>query len=97
MKCYLTLVFLFFCLYSFSAKAGDAGDTLKVMSYKNWKDLSNSELTYHTRKPEVKIDWIFAKPAGCIELLSADVKEDIMLSDHFPLISTIVISPEAYK
>ncbi len=64
---------------------------------KNWKDLSNSELTYHTRKPEVKIDWIFAKPAGCIELLSADVKEDIMLSDHFPLIATIVISPEAYK
>ncbi len=63
---------------------------------KNWKDLSNSELTYHTRKPEVKIDWIFAKPADCIELISADVRENIMLSDHFPLISTIVISPEAY-
>ncbi len=63
---------------------------------KNWKDITNSELTFHSRKPVSKIDWMFARPADCVEVISADVREDIMLSDHFPLISTVVISPEAY-
>ena len=39
----------------------------------------------------MKIDYIYTRPAKNVELLSTEVKEDIKLSDHFPVISTIVL------
>jgi endonuclease/exonuclease/phosphatase family metal-dependent hydrolase len=58
---------------------------------KNWKDLTDKVFTYHTAKPEMKIDYIYTRPAKNVELLNTEVKEGIRLSDHFPVISTIVL------
>ena len=61
------------------------------MLRKNWTDLTNKVFTYHTSKPEIKIDYIYSKPGKNVELLNTAVKEDVKLSDHFPVISTIVL------
>jgi endonuclease/exonuclease/phosphatase family metal-dependent hydrolase len=57
----------------------------------NWADLTNRVFTYHTSDPEIKIDYIYSKPSKNVELLNTVVKEDVKLSDHFPVISTIVL------
>lgn len=61
------------------------------MLRENWMDLTNKVFTYHTSKPEIKIDYIYSKPSKDVELLGTEVREDIKLSDHFPVISTIVL------
>ena len=61
------------------------------MLRKGWTDLTDRVYTYSTSKPQIKIDYIYAKPAENVELLGTAVKEDVMLSDHFPVISTIVL------
>ena len=61
------------------------------MLRENWMDLTNKVFTYHTSKPEIKIDYIYSKPSKNVELLGTEVQEDIKLSDHFPVISTIVL------
>jgi endonuclease/exonuclease/phosphatase family metal-dependent hydrolase len=61
------------------------------MLRENWMDLTNKVFTYHTSKPEIKIDYIYSKPSKNVELLGTEVREDIKLSDHFPVISTIVL------
>ena len=42
-------------------------------------------------KPEIKIDYIYAKPGEKVDLLETRVCVDVILSDHFPVISTIVL------
>ena len=75
--------------------AGDMNaipDTKEMeMLREEWKDLTNRVFTYHSSRPEIKIDYIYTKPAENVELLSTEVKEDVKLSDHFPVISTIVL------
>lgn len=61
------------------------------MLRENWMDLTNKVFTYHTSKPEIKIDYIYSKPSKNVELVNTIVKEDVKLSDHFPVISTIVL------
>ena len=61
------------------------------MLRENGMDLTNKVFTYHTSKPEIKIDYIYSKPSKNVELLGTEVQEDIKLSDHFPVISTIVL------
>ena len=61
------------------------------MLREEWNDLTNRVFTYHSSRPEIKIDYIYTKPAENVELLSTEVKEDVKLSDHFPVISTIVL------
>ena len=61
------------------------------MLRQGWTDLTDRVYTYSTSKPQIKIDYIYAKPAENVELLGTAVKEDVMLSDHFPVISTIVL------
>ena len=56
-----------------------------------WSDLTDRVFTYSTSKPQIKIDYIYTKPAENVELLGTAVKEDVKLSDHFPVISTIVL------
>ncbi len=75
-----------------------AGDMNAIPSAKemeilkeNWKDLTNDVFTYHSSKPEIKIDYIYMKPSEKVELLHTDVCENIKLSDHFPVVSTIII------
>lgn len=58
---------------------------------KKWDDLTNRDLTFSTDKPEVKIDYIYAKKGSGVELLSTRVADEVRLSDHFPIISEVVI------
>lgn len=73
--------------------AGDMNaipDTKEMgMLRENWMDLTDRVFTYHTSKPEIKIDYIYTKPADKVKLIDTEVREKIMLSDHFPVISTI--------
>lgn len=75
--------------------AGDMNaipDTKEMeMLREEWNDLTNRVFTYHSSRPEIKIDYIYTKPAENVELLCTEVKEDVKLSDHFPVISTIVL------
>ena len=75
--------------------AGDMNaipDTKEMeMLREEWNDLTNRVFTYHSSRPEIKIDYIYTKPAENVELLSTEVKEDVKLSDHFPVISPIVL------
>ena len=57
----------------------------------NWKDLTNDKFTYHSSRPEIKIDYIYARTSPSVELIGTEVREDVRLSDHFPVISTIVL------
>ncbi len=78
--------------------AGDMNaipDTKEMMILrKNWKDLTNKVYTYHTSNPEIKIDYIFSKLSNKVELLQTTVRQGIKLSDHFPVISLVVIKHE---
>ncbi|MCM1502525.1 MAG: endonuclease/exonuclease/phosphatase family protein [Bacteroidales bacterium] len=58
---------------------------------RKWKNLTNDGLTYSTRKPVMKIDYIYGKPENAFELLSTCVSKDTELSDHYPVISEIII------
>lgn len=58
---------------------------------KNWKDCSDRELTFSTVKPSIKIDYIYARPAGSVEVLEKGVLTQYRLSDHFPIKSIISI------
>ena len=58
---------------------------------KDWKDLTDRVFTYHTSKPEIKIDYIYSRPSSGVELLNTNVRENVKFSDHFPVISTIVL------
>lgn len=58
---------------------------------KDWKDLTNDEFTFHSKHPEIKIDYIYTKPMDKVDLIEAKVCNDVILSDHFPLISTIIL------
>ena len=57
----------------------------------NWKDLTNDKFTYHSSSPEIKIDYIYARTSPSVELIGTEVREDVRHSDHFPVISTIVL------
>lgn len=61
------------------------------MLRESWQDLTNEVFTYHTSHPEIKIDYIYTKPSENVQLISTGVQEDVKLSDHFPVISTIVL------
>jgi endonuclease/exonuclease/phosphatase family metal-dependent hydrolase len=61
------------------------------MLRESWQDLTDETFTYHSSQPEVKIDYIYTKPSENVQLLSTYVQETIKFSDHFPVISTIVL------
>ncbi len=75
--------------------AGDMNaipDTKEMeMLRKNWKDVTNKAFTYHSENPKVKIDYIYAKPANKVIILQTTVRQSIKLSDHFPVVSAIVL------
>ena len=75
--------------------AGDMNPTPDTeemeMLRQGWTDLTDRVFTYSTSKPQIKIDYIYTKPSENVELLGTEVQEDIKLSDHFPVISTIVL------
>lgn len=60
---------------------------------KKWMDLTDKELTFSTQEPSIKIDYIYCRPKEKFILKSTEVKKDLKLSDHFPIVSDIIIRP----
>lgn len=58
---------------------------------KKWKDCTDDSLTFSTYNLEVKIDYIFAKPAKKVQVLGFERLDRIVLSDHYPILATISI------
>lgn len=58
---------------------------------RDWKNLTDTDLTFSTMKPQTKIDYIWSKPAAGVELLSTSVCTEVKLSDHFPVKSEIIL------
>ena len=56
-----------------------------------WTDLTDIVYTYSSSEPQIKIDYIYTKPGDKVNLIETKVCEGILLSDHFPVISTIVL------
>lgn len=56
---------------------------------KEWKDCTNAERTFSTYKLECKIDYILVHPAKEFEVLGYERLDRIVLSDHYPILSTV--------
>lgn len=59
--------------------------------FKKWFNATNEAFTFSTTKPEIKIDYIYGYPAKRFELVETRVDTTCLLSDHFPVISEIII------
>ena len=57
---------------------------------KKWKNLTGPDFTISSDNPVKKIDYIFGKPQGQVEMLSTRTFPDVRLSDHRPIISTVI-------
>ena len=58
---------------------------------KTWKDLTNSEFTFSTSEPSMKIDYIYARPVSKVNLISTSIVKNVILSDHFAVKSDIIL------
>lgn len=56
-----------------------------------WQSLTDQDFTFHSSDPKVKLDYIYVKTGHNVELLSTDVRENVSLSDHFPVVSTVIL------
>ena len=57
---------------------------------KKWKNLTGPDFTISSDNPVKKIDYIFGKPQSQVEMLSTRTFTDVRLSDHRPIISTVI-------
>ncbi|MGB4415937.1 MAG: endonuclease/exonuclease/phosphatase family protein [Paludibacter sp.] len=58
--------------------------------FANWLNVTNTEFTFSSMKPEKKIDYIWCTPSRDFTLISTKVDTDSKLSDHFPVSSLIL-------
>jgi len=56
-----------------------------------WKNLTPDILTHSVKNLSRHLDYIFAKPAKKVELISTGIMPDVKLSDHYPVVSEIVL------
>ncbi len=60
---------------------------------RTWLDCTDSGFTFNTLNPSIKIDYIYARPAGQVEVLETErLTRYADLSDHFPVKSRIIIN-----
>lgn len=62
-----------------------------LLLQKQWKDCTDSSLTFSTYKLEVKIDYIFAKPENKVRVLDFERIDRFVLSDHYPIMASLAI------
>ncbi len=53
--------------------------------YKSWKEVSGDAFTFPSTGPQMKIDYIFCRPAAKVEFVSTRTVTDKILSDHCPV------------
>ena len=56
----------------------------------SWADCTADDFTFSVNKPSEKIDYIFARPVDCWKSIGSQVVQ-VELSDHFPVVATIVL------
>lgn len=56
---------------------------------KGWDDLTDRELTFSTKSPSIKIDYIYGRKKSGIRLVRTWTDRGPALSDHFPVISDV--------
>lgn len=75
--------------------AGDFNATPDEITVKEgfikWMDVTDNSLTFSTRTPEKKIDYILCYPENRFQLISTKTNSDCKLSDHFPVSSIVVL------
>jgi endonuclease/exonuclease/phosphatase family metal-dependent hydrolase len=54
-------------------------------------NMTNTEYTYSSMNPEIKIDYIYGHPKEKMEMISTKVHVESKLSDHFPVSSKVKI------
>lgn len=62
-----------------------------VNGFSGWKNMTNTEFTFSTVDPLIKIDYIYGYPENKMEMISTKVYIESKLSDHFPVSSIISI------
>jgi endonuclease/exonuclease/phosphatase family metal-dependent hydrolase len=60
-----------------------------ISGFSHYMNATDSNFTYSTIKPTIKIDYIFGYPKKQFNLISSKVDTDCKLSDHFPVSSVI--------
>lgn len=58
---------------------------------KYWIDLTSGLLTHSTKKLNRHIDYIYTKPECDAVLLSCRILSEVKLSDHYPVVSEIIL------
>lgn len=58
-----------------------------------WADCTVADPTFSTKKPKDKIDYIFARPQSSWRTIRSQVIP-VVMSDHFPVIATLVVMRE---
>ena len=60
-----------------------------ITSFNKWLDVTSTEFTFSSSKPDRKIDYIFGFPKSKFSLISSTVDTNCHLSDHLPVSSRI--------
>ena len=56
-----------------------------------WTSLTDQEKTFPSHSPDVKLDYIYSRKSDQVELLDTEAKTGVTLSDHLPVISTVIL------
>ena len=56
-----------------------------------WSGLTDQEKTFPSHCPDVKLDYIYSRKSDPVELVGTEVKRGVTLSDHLPVISTVIL------
>lgn len=59
--------------------------------YEKWSSLTDQEKTFPSHSPDVKLDYIYSRESDQVELVGTEVKKGVTLSDHLPVISTVIL------
>lgn len=60
-----------------------------------WFAATDTNFTYASTKPEIKIDYIYGLPANRFNLLETRTDSSCMLSDHFPVLSVLELKKKS--
>ena len=56
-----------------------------------WSSLTNDDKTFPSHGPDAKLDYIYSRTSDQVKLAGTEVKNGVTLSDHLPVISTVIL------
>lgn len=57
----------------------------------DWQLITDMGNTFPSTGPRTKLDYIYVRKGGEVQLLSTEARPEILLSDHLPVVSTVVL------